>query len=91
MAKQRLSGRFANFRELSERALRLADSLRSRQEEALLYRQLATLRQDVPLQEGLDDLEWRGAREALTRLCRELGNRDLVERVPRWVSDSTSA
>jgi 5'-3' exonuclease len=73
------------------RALRLAESLRSRQEEALLYRQLATLRQDVPLQEGLDDLEWCGARQALTRLCEELGNRDLVERIPRWVSDSTSA
>src|SRR4030065_597797 len=67
------------------RALRLADSLSSRQEEALLYRQLATLRQDVPLQEGLDDLEWRGARQALTRLCQELGNRDLVERIPRWI------
>jgi len=73
------------------RALRLAESLRSRREEALLYRQLATLRPDVPLQERLDDLEWRGARQPLNRLCRELGNSDLVGRVPRWVSDPPSA
>ena len=37
-------------------------SLRERREEAALYRRLATLRTDVPLAEGLADLEWRGAR-----------------------------
>src|SRR5688500_2805347 len=45
------------------RALSLATSLSQRREEALLYRQLATLRADVPLEEKLNDLKWRGAYE----------------------------
>src|SRR5436190_21037119 len=56
------------------RALRLAESLRVHQEEALLYRRLATLRHDVPLQERIADLEWRGAHQHLKRLCAELGS-----------------
>jgi len=39
----------------------LAASLREHRENALLFRRLATLRADVPLQERLDDLRWRGA------------------------------
>jgi 5'-3' exonuclease len=64
---------------------RLAASLRERRAEAALYRRLATLRTDVPLAEGLDDLEWRGApRAVLEALCREIGFADLLTRVPRW-------
>jgi 5'-3' exonuclease len=63
----------------------LARSLREHRQEARLYRTLATLRTDVPLTEGLDDLRWRGARRAdLARLCREIGDEDLAERVHRW-------
>jgi 5'-3' exonuclease len=63
---------------------RLAASLRERREEAALYRRLATLRTDVPLAEGLEDLEWRGARHAeLEALCGEIGFDDLLTRVPR--------
>ena len=40
----------------------LAESLRHHRIEADLYRTLATLRQDVPLEETLEDLEWLGAR-----------------------------
>jgi 5'-3' exonuclease len=51
------------------RAARLAESLAGHREEALLYRQLATLRHDVPLQE-----HWRsggrGARERLKTYAR---------------------
>ena len=51
----------------------LADSLRKHREEALLYRRLATLRNDVPLAETIDDLCWRGAlRSELTALCRDI-------------------
>ncbi len=39
---------------------RLAETLRTSLEDALLYRKLATLRTDVPLKEDLDDLRWRG-------------------------------
>ena len=42
-------------------AVRLAETLRARSEEALFYRSLTTLRSDVPLGESLEDLEWRGA------------------------------
>jgi 5'-3' exonuclease len=69
------------------RALRLAESLRDHQEDVLLYRRLAMLRHDVPLQERLADLEWRGAHPALKRLCGELGAEKLPARVPRWISE----
>jgi 5'-3' exonuclease len=73
------------------RALRLAESLRVHQEDVLLYRRLATLRQDVPLQERMANLEWRGAYHRLKRLCGELGDDKLPERVPRWISESPTA
>jgi 5'-3' exonuclease len=66
-------------------AAALAASLSTRREELALYRTLATLREDVPLTERLDDLEWRGARRSeLEALCRELSAADLLERVPHW-------
>jgi 5'-3' exonuclease len=69
------------------RALRLAERLRAHQEEALLYRRLATLRDDVPLHQRLADLEWRGAHQHLKRLCAELGSETFPKRVPRWIAE----
>jgi 5'-3' exonuclease len=67
------------------RAYDLAAELEHERENALLYRKLATLRLDVPLEEGLDDLLWRGAhREALEELCREMGEEESLSRVPRF-------
>ncbi len=66
------------------RAIRLAESLAERRGEAMLYRRLATLRTDVPLQERLEDLEWKGARPALRALCEDLGDLKLPERITRW-------
>jgi 5'-3' exonuclease len=64
---------------------RLAASLRERRDDAALYRQLATLRIDVPLAEDLAGLEWRGARRAeLEALCATIGAPELVARVARW-------
>ena len=65
-------------------AARLAESLNNQREDALLYRELATLRQDVPLKEKLDDLEWKGAYERLKEFCHELGDERIPERVSRW-------
>ena len=63
----------------------LARSLSEHREQLALYKTLATLREDVPLAEGLDDLEWRGApRDALEEFCRCLGDDGLPERVTRW-------
>jgi len=66
------------------RAGRLAESLRSHEQEALLYRRLATLRQDVPLLENLADLEWHGARHDLRELCAAWGESSLPNRIHRW-------
>jgi 5'-3' exonuclease len=66
-------------------AATLARNLRERRPEAALYRRLATLRTDVPLPEELHDLAWRGARRAqLHDLCREIGEDDLIDRIPAW-------
>lgn len=66
-------------------AVRLAETLESHRPESLLYRQLATLRSDVPLKETLDDLEWKGAvRGEMEAVCSKLGDDRLLQRVPRW-------
>ena len=66
-------------------AAALAASLREHRDAAYLYRRLATLRTDAPLTETLDDLRWHGARvRELKDLCRELGNDDIIGRVPLW-------
>jgi 5'-3' exonuclease len=64
----------------------LAATLRERWSEALLYRDLARLRIDVPLpQREPADLEWRGAdRAEWTALCDELGLGRLRDRPHRW-------
>jgi hypothetical protein len=53
--------------------------------EALLYRKLATLIDDVPLVERLDDLAWRGVpRDAFATWCDLLDVTDLRDRPTRW-------
>jgi 5'-3' exonuclease len=69
------------------RAARLSENLQAHKEEAFLFRQLATLRLDVPLNQSIGDLEWRGARKRLRELCSELGDRQLPERISRWVEE----
>lgn len=67
-------------------AATLAENLRTRWDDALLYRKLATLRLDAPLANDLvEDLAWCGAdREALCALCDELGDARFLERVSRF-------
>jgi 5'-3' exonuclease len=63
----------------------LAANLQEQWDDALLFRNLATLRTDVPLEERLEELEWKGARRGeLEELCRELDYEDFLKRVPRW-------
>ncbi len=69
-------------------AKRLAASLVEHREAALLYKQLATLRTDVPLAEDADALEWQGVpREPFEALCRRLGFNRLAERPHRWAGE----
>ena len=67
-------------------ARRLAETLASSKDDALLFRDLTTLRTDVPLEESLDELEWKGARrDAFLGLCDELGfSDDTRDRPHRW-------
>jgi 5'-3' exonuclease len=58
----------------------LAGELAVRRDEALLYRQLATLRTDVPLPESLEQLRWRGSERALGTLAADWGDVNLAER-----------
>lgn len=63
-------------------AAALASNLSTRRADALLYKTLATLREDVPLAETLEDLEWKGARrDELESVCREIGDDDFASRV----------
>ncbi len=64
----------------------LATVLADNRELAGLYRTLAALRTDVPLEEDLGDLEWRGAdRAAMSRLTHEVfGSPGIMDMVPTW-------
>ena len=68
----------------ASRAARLAESLAQHKADALLFRKLATLRDDVPIQERLDDLAWQGAYPRLRDFCSLLGDDKFPERVTRW-------
>ena len=68
------------------RAQYLSGNLESHRNDSLLFRRLATLREDVPLAEKLDDLEWRGAKKRLKLLCHDLGVDSLPERISTWRS-----
>jgi 5'-3' exonuclease len=57
----------------------LAVSLASARSDAMLYRELATLRRDVPLAEGVEQLAWNGPDfDLLTRLATDLGDERIV-------------
>ena len=60
----------------------LAENLAARRDDAALYRQLATLRTDVPIPESVEDLRFTGPdRSALESLCEELGETALLDRI----------
>jgi 5'-3' exonuclease len=66
------------------RAASLAQSLSAHWEEALLFRRLAMLREDVPLQEKPGDLKWQGADPQLKEFCQALGEEKLPLRITKW-------
>lgn len=66
-------------------AERVARALVEHRDAALLYKQLATLRRDVPLTESTEDLRWHGVRRAAFKaLCERHGWRALAQRPHRW-------
>ena len=66
-------------------ASRLAATLRDQLSDALLFRRLATLNRDAPIEGTLDELTWSGVpRAEFVALCAELGFDRVRERVHRW-------
>jgi len=66
-----------------------ADSLNAHTSEARLYKELATLRTDVPMDASLVTLEWKGVdREKYLSLCDELGFGRLAVLPHRWSDGS---
>lgn len=66
-------------------AAAMSEVLRSRWDDALLYRTLTTLRRDVPLAEDLAGLEWRGVpRRRFLELCDRFGFGGVRNRPHRW-------
>lgn len=67
------------------RARLLSESLHNSWSEALLFRTLATLRLDVPVFEKVEDLRWKGPRQAFEDWCRRMKSPDLLARVGRQI------
>ncbi len=64
---------------------KLAATFRANQDLAYLYRELTTLRFDVPITETLEDLEWRGVpRAGFEAFCATVGFEPTAIRVDRW-------
>ena len=66
-------------------ALQLAATLAERRDEALLYRKLATLIDDVAPEVSLEELKFAGVpRARFERWCEELGVQRLMTAPRRW-------
>ena len=66
------------------RATTLLENLQSNYKDALLFRELSTLRTDVPLKETLVDLKWQGVYPRFKKVCEDLGNQSIPERISKW-------
>lgn len=66
------------------RATTLLENLKNNYKDALLFRELSTLRTDVPLKESLADLKWLGVYPRFKKVCEELGNQSIPERITKW-------
>ncbi len=64
-------------------AKKLADTLADQIDDALLFKDLATLRADLPLVKSVDDLEWRGPGEDISKIAKFLRAPALEERAKR--------
>lgn len=63
----------------------LAAAFRANRAEALLCRDLAMLRRDLPVPAHPEVLEWHGAhRQLMSEVVQALGDDSAVERIPRW-------
>lgn len=61
-------------------ASKLAETLFSSWDDALLYRRLATLRIDAPVFDNVDELRWNGPKESFESMAARLKAKDLLKR-----------
>jgi 5'-3' exonuclease len=61
----------------------LVQSLRDHWQDALLFRDLATVRTDAPVFENVDELAWRGPGPGFAERCRRLGAADTADAAAR--------
>ena len=66
---------------------RLAETLRSGLDDALLFRRLATLVRDAPVSARVDALEWTGARDDFDLVATILDAPDLGPRARRLAAE----
>lgn len=64
-------------------AARLADALAQGRSDALLFKDLATLRTDVSVGRSIDEWKWKGPSEFFSPMCEKLGARGLAQRAQR--------
>ena len=57
-----------------------AESLGKSREQALLFKDLATLRSDAPLFRKVDELRWRGPKDSFPAIAEKIGDARLAER-----------
>jgi 5'-3' exonuclease len=69
-------------------ARRLAESLFSSWDDALLFRLLATLRLDAPVFDSVEDLLWRGPRPGFAELCDRMRSPELAQRAMRAMASA---
>ena len=66
----------------------MSANLEGHRTEAALYKELATLRLDVPISESVEDLEWRGVpRKPFEELCAQLGFKSMLSLPHRWLGE----
>lgn len=73
------------------RARSLSDALSNQWSDALLFRDLATLRLDVPVFDTLEDLRWKGPRSSFDRFSDQMKAPDLLRRATKAASDLVDA
>ena len=57
------------------------DVLKDKQQEALLFKDLATLRTNAPLFDDVDELRWTGATKSFSAVTEKIGEPRLLTRV----------
>jgi 5'-3' exonuclease len=62
---------------------RLAATLNEQRDRAMLFRELATLRDDAQLFDSVDELRWRGPTQHFAEYAARIGSLDLIERAER--------